>query len=143
MSMPKAARPVDLGRVVGQQADRADAEVAQDRRPDAVLPQVDGQAQLEVGVDGVEALVLQLVGPQLVGDADAPALVTAQVHDDAAALGGDHLHRRVELRPAVTAPRAEDVAGQALAVHPHEHLVGAVDVAADSARWVSSSMSLW
>ena len=67
----------------------ADAELGEDGRTDAVLAVVDGQPELEVGVDGVEALVLQLVGLQLVGDPDAPPLVAAEVDDDAPSLGGD------------------------------------------------------
>ena len=62
-----------------------------------------GKPELEVGVDGVEPLVLQLVGPELVADADAAALVAAEVHHDAAACLGDALHRLVELHAAVAA----------------------------------------
>ena len=50
-----------------------------------------GKAELEVGVDGVVALVLQAVGADLVADADAAALVAAQVDDDAEPLLGDLL----------------------------------------------------
>ena len=67
--------------------------------------------------------VLQLVGADLVADADAPALVAAEVDDHAEALLGDPLHGRVELHAAVAAQRAEHVAGEALAVHPDEHVV--------------------
>ncbi len=82
-----------------------------------------GQAQLDVGVDGVEAAVLQLVGLQLVGDADPPALVAAQVDDHAQAGFGDQAQGGVELGAAVAAPGAEHVAGQALAVHPDQHVL--------------------
>ena len=84
-----------------------------------VLAGVDGQAELELGVDRVEAPVLEPVGAQLLGEADAATLVPAQV-DDHPALGGHPLERAVELRPAVAALRAEHVAGEALGVHPHE-----------------------
>ena len=99
-----------------------DAELEEDRRTDGVVAVVDGQAELDVGVDGVEPLVLQLVRPQLVGDADAAPLVTAEVDDDAD--GPSATMRRIaacELRTAVAAPGPEHVAGQALAVDPHEH----------------------
>ena len=75
-------------------------------------------------------LVLEVVGAQLVVEADAAALL-AHVDDDAAALLGDHLHRLLELLAAVAAHAAEDVAGDALAVHAHEHRLIAVDVAHD------------
>ena len=107
-----------LGRVVRDEPHRGDAEVDEDLRADAVLPAVDGQAELEVGVDGVAALLLQAVGGDLVADADAAALVAAEVHDHAAALLGDDLHGRVELDAAVAAQRAEHVAGEALASAP-------------------------
>ena len=108
-----------------------DAEVDEDLRADAVLAAVDGQAEVDVGLDGVAALVLERVGPELVAEADAAALVAAQVHDHAAALLGDALHRLVELGAAVAAQRAEHVAGEALGVHPDEHVVLALHRALD------------
>src|SRR4051812_47205760 len=68
-----------LGRVVGEEPHGGDAQVDEDLSADAVLPAVDGQAELEVGVDGVEALFLEAVGAQLVTDPDASALVAAEV----------------------------------------------------------------
>ena len=97
-------------------------EVDEDLRADAVVAQVDGQPELEVRVDGVEALVLQVVGAQLVEQADAAALL-GEVEQHAAALVLDHRERRLELLAAVAAQRVEDVAGQALGVHAHEHVV--------------------
>ena len=88
--------------------------------------------------------LLQLVGAQLVADADAPTLVAPQVDEHAAALGGDAGHGVVELHPAVAAVGAEQVAGQALRVHPdqhgllaphvtvdHRHVLGAVELRAE------------
>ena len=61
--------------------------------------------------------------------------VTAQVDDDTAVFGGDAREREIELRAAVAAQRSEDVAGEALGVHAHEHVTVARrrvgDVAAD------------
>ena len=64
-------------------------------------------------------------------DADAPALVPADVEHDAAALPADRLDRGVELRSAVAAQRAEDVAGEALGVHADEHVLTVAEVAGD------------
>ena len=75
--------------------------------------------------------VLQLVGLELVADADAAALVAPQVDDHAEALLGDAPHGRVQLRAAVAAQRAEHVAGEALAVDPDEHVVLALHRARD------------
>ena len=112
-----------------QQPHRPDAEVAQDLGADAVVALVGLEAEPLVGLDRVEPLVLQLVGANLVGQADAaPFLVQVQQH--AAPFGGDPLHRRVELRAAVAARRVEHVAGQALRVHAHQHVLAVADVAA-------------
>ena len=79
-----------------------------------------------------EPRVLQLVGLQLVHEADAPALVAAHVEHDARGPRPRHgLERGVELRAAVAAARAEDVAGEALGVHADEHVLAVADVAAD------------
>src|SRR5665213_722534 len=75
-----------LGGIVGHQAHGRHAQVDQDLGPDAVLAGVGRQSQLQVGVDGVEAFLLEVVGAQLVGQADTPAFVTAQVDKDAAAI---------------------------------------------------------
>src|SRR3954471_20161970 len=102
---PEALEPAALRGVVRHEPHRRDPEVDQDLRADAVLTAVDGQPEIDVGVDGVAALVLEPVRAELVADADAAALVAAQVHDDAEPLVVDLLHRRLQLRPAVTAQR--------------------------------------
>ena len=70
-----------------------DAEVDEHLRPDAVLARVGGEAELDVRLDGVPALVLERVGADLVAEADAAAFVPPQVHDHAGAFVGDQLHR--------------------------------------------------
>ena len=97
----------------------ADAEIDEDLRADAVVAGVGREAEVHVGLDGVHAGVLQLVGADLVHEADAAPLL-AHVEDDAAALGGDARHGGVQLLAAVAAPRAEHVAREALGVHAHE-----------------------
>ena len=94
----------------------------EDLRPDAVVAQVDRQAELEVGVDRVHPAVLQLVGAELVEQPD-PAALLRQVQQHAAALALDLRQCRLELLAAVAAQRVEDIAGQALRVHADEHVV--------------------
>src|SRR3546814_16263273 len=107
-----------LGLVVGDDPHRVDAEVGEDLGADSGLGAVGRETEVVVGVDGVAALLLEPVGPDLVADADAPALVAPEVDDPAAAPALHELHRRIALDAAVAAHRAEDVAGEALAVHP-------------------------
>ena len=125
-----ALQPADLLGVVGQDPDRRQAEVDQDLGADAVVAQVGRQAELEVGVDGVIALLLQLVGLELVEQADAATLL-GEVEQHALALGLDHRQRRLQLLAAVAAQRVEDVAGQALGVHADQHVLLARDLALD------------
>lgn len=96
---------------------------------DAVLAGVDGEAELDVGLDGVVAVVLEVVGAELLAEADAAALVAAEVDEDAAAGLVDELHRQVQLVAAVAAGGAEDVAGQALGMDPHQDVLAVADVA--------------
>src|SRR5207248_5319659 len=60
-----------LARVVGQQPHRADVQVLQDLDADAVVALIRLEAEALVRFDGIEPLLLQLVGADLVGQADA------------------------------------------------------------------------
>src|SRR5690606_17340993 len=72
--------------------------------------------------------VLERVGPDLVQQADAAALL-AEVDEHAAPLGGYGLQRGVALEAAVAPQGVEGVAGEALGVHAHEHRFVRGDVA--------------
>ena len=100
---PEALEATELRWVVGHQLHRRDAEVGEDLCADAVLAAVGRQPQLEVGVDGVVALVLQAIRTDLVADSDAAAFVAPQVHDRAAIFLGDLLQCGGQLRSALTA----------------------------------------
>ena len=120
----EALQPSVLDRVVGHEAHGGHAEVDQHLRADAVLPAVDGESLAQVGVHRVVALLLQLVRPDFVAEADAAALVAPQVDEDAAPFLLNQVERGLQLRPAVTAQGAEHVAGQTLGVDPHQHVLG-------------------
>ena len=105
------------------------AEQVEHLRADAEVAGVGGKTELQVRLDGVRAAVLEVVGADLVQQADAAPFLP-EVHEDAAALGGDGLHGGVALRAAVAAQRVEAVPGEAFAVHAHEQGLGG-DVAHD------------
>ena len=69
--------------VVGQQADLGQAEVLEDLDADAVVAGVGLVAEGQVGFDGVEPFVLQVVGLDLFDQSDAAALL-GQVDQHAA-----------------------------------------------------------
>ena len=52
----------------------------------------------------------------------------SQVQNDTAPLVGHREHRSMQLRAAVTSTRIQHVTGQALRVHPHQHLLTITDV---------------
>ncbi len=56
---------VGLLRVVGQEADPGEPQVLEDLQADAVIAQVGPVAQSDVGLDGIQSLVLEVVGPDL------------------------------------------------------------------------------
>ena len=99
----------DLHGVVREEPDPREPEVGEDLRADAVVAHVGAEAEHLVRLDRVEALVLERVGLELVLEAD-PAALLAHVEDDALPRVLDRAHGRVELRAAVAAERAEDVA---------------------------------
>src|SRR5258708_22224847 len=120
---PEGLDPVVLARAVADQADLLNADVRQNLGADPVVALINRESQSLVCLHGVHPLVLELVRPQLVDQADAPPLL-AQVQDHARALGGDHLHGAVELLLAVAPEAVEGVAGEALGVGPQQHRLG-------------------
>src|SRR5487761_2235468 len=123
--------PPILAGVIGHQAHRRDPQVDEDLRPDPVLARIDGQSEFQVGVDGVAAILLKCVGADLVTKSDTATFVTTQIDHDPCTFSGDLGQRRLELGSAVATHRAEDVAGEALRMDPHQHIAPARDVAVD------------
>src|SRR5256885_951607 len=66
-----ALQPADLLRVVRQDPDRRQAQVGEDLVADPPVPCIGGEAELEVRLDGVEAVFLELIGLQLVEQTDS------------------------------------------------------------------------
>ena len=105
------------------------AEVGEDLRAVAVVAGVGRQPELEVGVDRVAAVVLQRVGAQLVQQPDPAALVAAQVDTTPRPSSATARSAASSCGAAVAAQRAEHVAGEALRVHPHEHVAAVAESA--------------
>ena len=107
------AKAHSLARIVREQANTLDAEVAQDRGRQAEIPAIGLEPQRVIGLDRVDAGILQLVSLQLCHQADAAALLIFVNHEPATFLG-DRLHGHLELVVAVAAQRPEHLAGEAL-----------------------------
>ena len=120
---------VDFFGVVGDEADGSEAEVLEDGGGKLEVAAVGAVAEIEVGFDGVAALVLELVGAEFVHEADSAALLHF-VEEDAGAGVGDGAEGEFELLAAVAAERMEDVAREALRVDADDGR-SSVDVAHD------------
>ena len=129
----------DLRRIVGDQPHLFDAEIGENLRTDAVVALIDRQPEREIRLDGIGAVILQLVRAQLVSKADAAPFLT-KVEEDAAPFFGDHLHGTVALRRAIAANRVQRVAGEALGVDAHEHVLAVETSPIVSATWVLPSI---
>src|SRR3546814_8668524 len=104
-----------LFRSVGDKPNFADVQEIEHSRRDGKIPCINGKAESNSGVDGVETLVLQRIGAQLVDKADAASLLT-EVQEYAPACLGDLMQRLMKLRTAIAFERSQNVAGQTLAV---------------------------
>ena len=125
----EAIQAHDLFRIVRQDTNGVKTEVHEDLRADAVFAEIGLEPKPLVRLDGVQSfLLLQLVGVNLVREANATPLLP-QIDDHAAAFLGDHLHRPPQLVAAIAPLRAEHIAGEALAMHAHQHIALACDVA--------------
>ena len=102
----------------------------QQRGGDVVAALVGEKSQVLIGVEGVEAAVLQHVGAQLVRQPDAaPFLIEIEQH--AAAERADARDRRAQLLAAIAAQAAEQVAGEAGRVQAHGHGARGIGLADD------------
>ena len=128
---------VHLVRVVGQQPQALYTQLPQDLRAGVIFSLVPLESQRQVGFQGVHPLLLQLVGPELVDQADAPPFL-AHIQEDAPSLLLDLGHGGGQLLAAVTAEGAEGVAGEALGVDPAEDVLAVADVPLDQGDVVLS-----
>src|SRR6516225_9139938 len=99
-----------LAWIIGQQPNARDAKVVKDRGRQAEIPEVRLEPERMIGLDRVDAGVLQLVSLQLGHQADATPFLILIDHQSAALLG-DRLHGKLELAAAIAAQRSEHFAG--------------------------------
>src|SRR5690625_7332440 len=92
----------------------------QDLGANAVVTQVGGEAQAGVRFDRVGAVVLPVVGADLVQQADAAAFLP-QVHEYAASFVSDSIERSITLDAAVAAQAVQRVTRQAFGVSANQH----------------------
>ncbi len=126
----KTLHRLHLARVVGHQAQGLDLEQLEHVGTDGVITHVGGKAQGHVGLDGIGPLILQMIGPDLVEQADATPFLT-HIQQNAAARLGDILEGGLQLEAAITAQTEQGIAGQAFRVDPAQNGFAVCDVAHD------------
>ncbi len=101
-----------LAGVVGEEAQRANAEVRKHGSTHRVAARIGRKSQFFVGLHGVRTAVLQMIGLDLVAKADI-ATFLPQIQNHAAACGCDAPHRFFQLRSAIAAQAEQGIARQA------------------------------
>ena len=119
--------------VVGNQADAGESEICQNLCAHAVITQVGSKAQANVSLNGIQALILQCVSTDFVGQTNTTALLT-HVNNSAAAFLFNHLQCGCQLVAAVTAQAAEGITSQTLAVYAHEHILFTGNITLDNSN---------
>ncbi len=117
---------VQLCRIVGQQPHPGAAQHLQHARRHAVVALVVVEAQHRVGVDGVEASILELIGADLIGEAE-PTAFLLQIKNNAA-LRRKLWQREAQLIAAIATARAEHVPCQARRMEAHRDRLRAVGI---------------
>ena len=107
--------------IVRQEPNLREPKVLKHLDADAVVAAVHLMAERHIGLDRVHALILQVVGLDLLDQSDAAAFL-GQIDQHAGPFLTDHLHGQLELVAAVTTQRRQQVAGEAGRMQPHQRL---------------------
>ena len=109
----------DFFGIVRKQADFLCAEFFEDFRWKFVFAGVRGKTESFVGFDRVHALILQLIGAQLVHQADAAAFLR-KIKQHTARRFRNFFERKFKLRAAIAAKGIEHVAREALRMNANQ-----------------------
>ena len=121
---------VHLDRIVGHQAQPLNVQMRKHRFAHAVVAQVRIEPEPLVRFDRVGTLVLQLIRPDFVDQANPPTFLP-QIQHNAGALGRDPFERALELCTAIAAHGEEAVARQTFRVNAAQHRRFCLHVAKD------------
>ena len=98
--------------IIGDQTHFPDTEFMEDLSPHAVVALISLMPQVEIGVYGVHALLLEFISPDFIHQTDA-ATFLEKIDYGAATFFVDHPERLMKLLAAITSERPENVAGGA------------------------------
>lgn len=117
-------------RVIGIEVDGADAQCADHSGGDVIISEVIVEAEVDVCVHGIEAMFLEVIGSDFIGDADAASFL-AHVEDECVGELSEMFLSGFELLSAIAAQGVEDVAGEAFGVKARRDVFSLVEIASD------------
>ena len=88
--------------------------------PDAIVTQVGGEAQRQVGFHCIQPFILKRIGTNLVMETNAAPFLP-HIQENTPLLPSDTLHCQRNLLSTITAKTAKDIAGKALTMNPDQH----------------------
>src|SRR5690606_31850793 len=124
----KAFKGIHLAWIIRHEPQRRNAEVIQHGLAQVVSSHVCRKTQLFVGLDGVGAGILQLIGTYLVYQADAASFLP-HIQQSAAPFGSDGPECGFKLSTAITTLAEQSIARQAFRVYASHYRLAIVDVA--------------
>ena len=95
-----------------------EAQLLEDLRSSVIVALIVGQTEHSIRVDSIVPLLLERIGRDLVGEADAATLL-AQVDDNPPSTAANHIQGEMELFTAVALQGAQDLGRETLVVDPH------------------------
>src|SRR5437870_1878435 len=130
---PIALKTDNFLRIICEEPELPHAEIEKDLRPQSVIAQVARITKFNVGLHGIEALLLQLVRVDFGCQSDSASFLT-HVNQHAVAFLCDLSERGVQLNSAIASARSKNVAGKTLTVHTHERRLLLVNFAFDYSK---------
>jgi len=118
----RAFQRLDLLWIVRHQPHRADSQVDQDRAGQLITAQVGFETQLLIGLDRIGALILKLIGAQLIEQTDPTAFLIF-VNDQAPTLARNGRESQLQLRPAIASKAVKYIASEALRMDAHQRRI--------------------
>lgn len=132
----------DFVRIIREQTHASDAQITEDARGHAVVPQIGCEAQSDIGFHGIQTFFLQRVGSYFVHKTDASAFL-AQVQEDPSCFICNRFQCEVELFAAVALKATQNITRQTFAVKPDQNRCSGESDPFTKARCSPGSEQLW
>lgn len=124
---------IQLQGIVGDEIETVDPQELQHLNPGRIISFISLESEMEIGIERIHALILELIGPDLVDQADAASFL-AKIHKVASFLR-DHFKSTVQLRTTITFSRTEGFSRYTFRVYPDKRNRPAVPYLTQHDEW--------